>query len=138
MTEIDTIVEKMLAEGYLSPENVKAAGVLLAGHLSVKDQLDFEKLELDSISQEQIIQKDKPYAEMAAEAGDRKEMEVNREIIQDALDHEDLDLAEMDILKSGIARQAKKAAKAMVSSGLVSKQNQEPITQLILQMWVSE
>jgi uncharacterized protein YdaT len=138
MTTIESIAEAMLKEGYLSREHIDPAVALLTQYLSAADRENFRKVEADSQSQEQTILKAKPYAQQDAARRDPKSLAVDQAIIQDAFNQDEADLAKLRALQTRIAKQAKKAAKAMVSAGLIPKQNQQLIIKLIQQVWISE
>jgi hypothetical protein len=63
---------------------------------------------------------------------------VDQTILRDAINQDEADLARLQALEASIARQTKKAAKAMVSARLIAKQNQKLTVELIQQIWISE
>lgn len=137
MTTTVDVAEALVSEGDLSRENMEAAVALLTEYLSATDQEKLDNVEADSQSQEQTILKAKPYAEQDAARGDPKSLEVDQAIIQDAFNQDEADLAKLQALEARISKQAKRAARAMVSAGLVPKQNQKLVAKLIQQIWIS-
>jgi len=138
MTEIESIAIALVKEGYLSQENIEVATKLLTQYLSAADREKFQKVEADSHSQERMILKARTFAEQDAERGNQKNLEVDQAILQDAINQDEADLARLQALEASIARQTKKAAKAMVSARLIAKQNQKLTVELIQQIWISE
>jgi len=138
MTKIDCIAEALVKEGYLSQANIEATVALLTQYLSTADRETYRKVEADSRFQEQMILKDGPYVEHDVARGDPKSLKVDQAILQDAFNQDEADLAKLQALEAKISKQAKKAAKAMVSAGLILKQNQKLTIELIYQVWISE
>jgi len=138
MTNIDRIAETLVKEGYLSRENIEPAITILAQFLSAADRDKYREVEADSRFQEQMILKDEPYEEQDVARGDSKSLKVDQAILQDAFNQDEADLARLQALDSKISKQAKKAAKAMVSAGLIAKQTQKLTTELIRRVWISE
>jgi len=138
MTKTVDVAEALVSKGELSWESMEAAVELLADCLSATDQEKLYDLEADSQSQEQTILKAKPYAEQDAARRDPKNLEVDRAIIQDAFNQDEADLAKLQALEARVSKQAKRAARTMVSAGLVPKQNQKLIAKLVQQFWNSQ
>lgn len=138
MTTSIAVVEALVSEGYLSQEKMEAAVKLLTEHLSATDQQELHHAAADSQSQEQMILKAKPYAEQDAARGDQQSLEVDQAIIRDAFNQDEADLAKLQALEARISKQANRAARALVSAGLVPRQNQKLVAKLIQQIWISE
>ncbi len=138
MTKLENITEALVKEGYLSRENIEPAVAILTQYLSATDREKYREAESDSRVQEQMILMDKPYAEQDAARGDPKSLNVDQAILQDAFNQDEADLARLRALEAKISKQAKKAVKAMVSAGLVSKQTQNLTIEMIRQVWISE
>jgi len=126
----------LVQAGYLSPDNTENAVVLLAKHLSVADQESYEETEANSSAQEQMIAKAKPYVDQDVEYGDRKNYEVDEDIIKSAYHQDEVDLMELHSMEKRISRQAKKAARSLVSAGLVEKKDLKAVTNLIVSNWI--
>jgi len=138
MTTTLAVAEALVSAGELSRENMEAAVAILTEYLSATDQEKLHQAAADSKSQEQMILKAKPYAEQDAARGDPKSLEVDQAIIQDAINQDEADLAKLQALEARISKQAKRAARAMVSAGLIPNQNQKLIAKLIQQIWISQ
>jgi hypothetical protein len=129
------VTEALVMAGYLTEADLEAAAVLLTKYLSVTDQKKLQEIAADSSTQEQMILKAERYTEQDTGRGDPKSLKVDQEIIQDAFNQDEVDLVKMEALESKLTKQAKRAAKAMVSAGLVEKKNREAVASLIVDLW---
>ena len=83
------IVQALFIAGYLKGSNLETARSILTAALPDQDPLRARADALhDEKDQEQLIAGASEYARQDATVGDRKSLEVDREIIQDAINQE--------------------------------------------------
>ena len=138
MTSYQKIAQALIEAGYLSPANRDASVDVLRKTLtSVEAVQDRAAALADQAEQEDMITGAKEFARQDAAAGDKKDLSIDRAILQDAKNKEEVDQSAIKQAEAEISRQCKRAAKTLVSAGLIDKTYRKNAAIVIEQVWVA-
>jgi len=138
MGTIQSITLALVEAGYLSPADKTAAAELLAKTLTAYDAVQARADALaDQAEQEEMIAGAAEFAQQDATAGDKKDLSIDRAILQDAKNKDEVDQSAIKHAEAEISRQCKRAAKALVSAGLVEKTYRKDAAEVIHEAWAA-
>ena len=137
MASYQKIVQALVTAGYLSSADQNAAAEVLAKTLTADKAVQARAAALvDQAEQEEMSAGAAEFARQDAAAGDKKDLSIDRAILQDARSKEEVDQSAIKHAEAEISRQCKRAAKALVSVGLVDKTYRKYAAEVIREAWV--
>ena len=122
MTSYQDIAQTLVEAGYLTPIDKTAAAEVLAKTLTAVNAVQARAAALaDQVEQENMIAGAAEFMQQDAAAGDKEDLSIDRAILQDARNKAEVDQSTIKHADAKISRQCKRAAKALVSAGLLDK-----------------
>lgn len=139
MTTYVEVAQALVSAGYLSDADLEAAAEVL------KDALIIDAAEAvqddvaeDYSTQEDIVAEAEVWESEDAATGDYDLMEEDREVIEDALDQEEVDKEVMVEAEEEIAAAYLDAAAALLTAELIDEAEQQAVAVLVADIWASE
>ena len=133
------IAQAIAEAGYLQLAEIEGAATLLANVLVFDDVVQARAAALsDEADQDRMIKGARAMSVQDASRGDKKGLQVDGAIIQDALNQEQVDESIIYHAEESIAKTCKKAGADLASAGLIEKKNRKVVASLIADLWTSE
>lgn len=136
MTQFDRIARALVKEGFLSENKVEAASLVLIDELNQEIRNEREMILLDVAKQEQMISGAKNLLEQDQKKVDKKGNKIDRAIIQDAVDQEEVDSSAFHANEKKIQASSRSAAEGLVKAGLIDKHQVKAAIVVIKQTWL--
>ncbi|MFL7868122.1 MAG: hypothetical protein ACK2UM_04125 [Anaerolineales bacterium] len=138
MTTYVEVAQALVSAGYLSDADLEAAAEVL------KDALIIDAAEAvqddvaeDYSTQEDIVAEAEVWESEDAATGDYDLMEEDQEVIEDALDQEEVDKEIMVEAEEEIAAAYLDAAAALLAAELIDEADQQAVAVLVADVWAS-
>lgn len=136
MTMTVEMAEILVNAGFLSETDIQTAAALLADALKTEDaEARLAAAISDEADQEQWIAGASAMAEQDAVMGDKKDLEVDRAILQDAINQEQVDERIIRDTEKKITVAYHAAAAALARAGLIDKRQRQEVAGLIADNW---
>jgi len=136
MTTTVEIAEILVNAGFLSEKDIQAAVALLEKTLETGDtEARLAAAIRDEADQENMIAGARDMTEQDAAIGDKKDLKVDRAILQDALNQEQVDESIVRGAEKKITRAYHAAAAALAKAGLIDKRHRQEVAELRADEW---
>ncbi len=137
MTTYIVVAQALVSAGYLSEADIEAAVDVLEDALIVTDAEDEQDVASEDYStQEDIVAEVENWEREDAIAGNNDDLEGDEDIIEDALDQEEIDKDIMVAAENEIATAYLDAASALLAAELIDEANLQAVAGVISDTWV--
>ena len=140
MKNVNLVVEKLMADGFLSENNVANAKAILESNFTevVESAEAIHTAEKDKELQAQAIKEAKELAESDVEMGEVEDQFVQAEVIDSAVSLLEEDDALMQKADAYLVATVTETAMALVEAGLVDNADLKAVTLLLNTLWHTE
>lgn len=137
MTPTVEIIQALVSAGYLEQGSAEDAGAIISNALRNEAPLE-ERAEAlrDEDTQDQMIDGAREYAEYDAAVKDKKDLSIDKSIIQDAKGKKQVDELTRRHAEKRIAAACKSAAKSLAHYGLIKRSHVKDAAGLIQETWL--
>jgi hypothetical protein len=137
MTTYIEVAQALVSAGYLSEADIEAAADVLDDALIIADAEEWQEAAADDYAeQEDLVAEAEVWANEDEATGDYELMEDDEDIIEDALDREEIDKEIMIETEAEIAVAYLDAASALLAAELIDEANLRAAAAVIADTWV--
>lgn len=137
MTTYIEVAQALVSAGYLSEADIEAAADVLDDALIIADAEEWQEAAADDYAdQEDLVAEAEVWANEDEATGDYELMEDDEDIIEDALDREEIDKEIMVEAEAEIAAAYLDAASALLAAELIDEANLQAVASVIADSWV--